>query len=402
MEAVRQGVEVLVPAQPIGLRGVTACVAGRLILAGLLSVALFGVAAPAAAAPMDGKGQWVWYVSQSGGSAEAIAERAANRSLSVVYVKSGDGRDYWEQFSPQLVAALHARGIKACAWHYVYGTHPKGEAAVSAQAAVNGADCLVIDAETEYSSRYAQAHAYITELRRRVGPGYPIGLSSFPWVDYHLNFPYSVFMGNDGAQFNLPQIYWHTIGTSVQNAVEHTYLWNRPYNRELYPVGQTYADPPSRELGLFRRFMNEYGAPGESWWSWQETSRREFRKITKPLTRGVKDYAPVTSFPLLKQGSRGDLVVLAQELLLAHGAEGLYVDGVFGKKTTDAVIELQTRSGFVPTGQIGDTTWPKLLEREPVSTPWSERRRLGARGAGSDQPRSAGDPAQLEFAPPKR
>lgn len=379
--------------------------ARRLITTAVLAAALGLTTTTAAdAAPMDGKGQWVWYVSQSGGSGEAIAEVAANRGLDVVYVKSGDGRDYWEQFSPELVAALHARGIKVCAWHYVYGTYPTAEAEISAQAVTNGADCLIIDAETEYEGRYAQAHAYITELREQVGAAYPVGLSTFPWVDYHPAFPYSVFMGNGGAQFNLPQIYWYAIGTSVRNAVEHTYIHNRPYDREIYPIGQTYQDPPSKEIGLFRRFMNEYRAQGESWWSWQETHRREFRKISKPLTRGVKGYSPVESYPLLNQGDSGDLIVLAQELLLAWGAEGLFVDGDFGRKTRDAVSTFQAGAGIVPSGEIGDLTWQALLEREPASTPWSERR--GSRGlfgsgftAGASAPKSADDPSRLEFRP---
>lgn len=382
--------------------------ARRSLIAGLLGVALaLGAASPSlaqAATPMDGKGQWVWYVSASGGSGEAIARTADRKGLDVVYVKSGDGRNYWEQFTPELVAALQGRGLDVCAWHYVYGSDPIAEARVSAKAVENGADCLIIDAETEYEGRYSQAHAYVTELRRLVGAGYPLGLSTFPYVDFHPSFPYSVFLGKGGAQYNLPQVYWKAIGTSVRSAVEHTYVFNRPYDREIYPVGQTYLDPPSKDIGLFRRFMNEYKAPGESWWSWQETDGREFRKITKPVKRGVKNYDPVFSYPLLKSGSRGDLVVLAQELLLAHGADGLFVDGDFGRKTREAVSVLQGSAGISQTGQIGDLTWSKLLERDPVSTAWSKRKRGRDlfRAGGPELPRSAGDASRLEFSPVAR
>lgn len=361
-----------------------------------LILSSLSIAAPAHAdTPMDGKGQWVWYVSQSGGSGAAIAERAAETGLDVVYVKSGDGRNYWDQFSPELVDALHDRGIEVCAWHYVYGSHPVPEAAISAQAVENGADCLIIDAETEYEGRYSQAHAYVTELRRLVGPGYPLALSTFPYVDYHPAFPYSVFLGAGAAQYNLPQVYWRAIGTSVQAAVEHAYVFNRPYDREIFPIGQTYQDPPRRELSLFRRFMNEYGAAGESWWSWQETDRREFRKITKRERRGVRGYSPLEGYPLLRQGSRGDLVVLVQELLRAHGAE-TGVDGVFGRRTRDAVSAFQTTRGIVATGQVADVTWPALLEKEPESTKWSKRRRKRGRGT-VDAPSSAADPARSEI-----
>ena len=78
-----------------------------------------------------------------------------------------------------------------------------------------GADCVVIDAESELKGRYAQAQAYMRRLRARVGPDYPLGLTSFPYVHYHPTFPYSVFLGPGGAQFNVPQMYWKTIGVSV-------------------------------------------------------------------------------------------------------------------------------------------------------------------------------------------
>ena len=64
-------------------------------------------------------------------------------------VKSSDGTDFWSsQFTPQLVSAFHRAGLKVCAWQYVYGNHPVTEAYMGAQAVKDGADCLVIDAET--------------------------------------------------------------------------------------------------------------------------------------------------------------------------------------------------------------------------------------------------------------
>ena len=49
--------------------------------------------------------------------------------MTTLFVKSSDGSsNYWSQFSPQLVAELHANGLKVCAWQYVYGTNPAGEA----------------------------------------------------------------------------------------------------------------------------------------------------------------------------------------------------------------------------------------------------------------------------------
>ena len=115
----------------------------------------------------------------------------------------------------------------------------------------NGADCLVIDAESEYEGRYSSAQTYMTELRAKVGPDYPVGLASFPYVDYHPAFPYSVFLGPGGAQFNAPQMYWKDIGTSVDTVFAHTYLENTIYGRPIFPLGQTYSNPSSADLVRF-------------------------------------------------------------------------------------------------------------------------------------------------------
>ena len=44
---------------------------------------------------------------------------------------------------------------------------------------------------------YPPAH---TISRQAIGPEYPLGLTSFPYVDYHPRVPYSIFLGPGGAQ----------------------------------------------------------------------------------------------------------------------------------------------------------------------------------------------------------
>ena len=197
-------------------------------------------ASAAAADPFYGRGMWIWLVGRSaGGNPAAIAAQASSNGIKTLFIKSGDGGGYWSQFNGSLVRALHSAGLNVCAWQYVYGANPLAEAAVGARAVRNGADCLVIDAEAEYQGRYASAQIYIDALRAAVGRRYPVGLSTFPYADYHPGFPYSVFLGHDGAQFNLPQMYWRDIGTSVGSVYWHTYTVNRIYRRPIRPLGQT-------------------------------------------------------------------------------------------------------------------------------------------------------------------
>src|SRR4051812_26575591 len=189
----------------------------------------------------DGAGMWIWYLSQSsGGSSDRIAKRARRAGITTVFVKSSDGPGVWRQFSKARVRALHKRGLRVCAWGYVYGRRPTAEARAARTAIRRGADCFVIDAEAEYEGRYAAADKYMRKLRSYVGVDYPIGVAPFPYVDYHPAYPYSVFLGPYGAQFNLPQMYWRAIGTSVRNVYKRTYNYNTLYKRPVLPLGQTY------------------------------------------------------------------------------------------------------------------------------------------------------------------
>src|SRR5215213_3292689 len=114
---------------------------------------------------------WIWYLSKSeGGSPTAIAAHAARHGVRTVFVKSADGSDVWSQFSSTAVAALKATGLRVCGWQFVYGRDPIGEALAAAAAKDAGADCFVIDAESSYQGRYAQAQRYVAKLRELVGP----------------------------------------------------------------------------------------------------------------------------------------------------------------------------------------------------------------------------------------
>ena len=125
-----------------------------------------------------------------------------------------------------------------------------------------GADCLVIDAEIEYAGKYAAAQTYIEALREGSARAYPIGLASFPYVDYHECVPYSVFLGPGGAQYNVPQIYWHAIGDSPDNAYAHTFIQNRIYGRPIAPLGQLYGGVKRRRSSASARSPRPTGRPG--------------------------------------------------------------------------------------------------------------------------------------------
>src|SRR4051812_2093385 len=94
-----------------------------------LALALFlALPGAASAAAVDGDGMWIWYVKRSNsGNLDAIQARAEKHNIKTVYIKAADGRTRWPQFSPWLVSQLKLRGLRVCAWQFVYGLHPKTE-----------------------------------------------------------------------------------------------------------------------------------------------------------------------------------------------------------------------------------------------------------------------------------
>jgi putative peptidoglycan binding protein len=352
----------------------------------------------------DRQGMWVWYVSHSdGGSIGAILARARANDIGTVYVKAADGSGSWSQFSRGLVQALHRGGLDVCAWQFVYGDNPVAEAKVAAAAIAKGADCFVIDAEADYEGKYAAADRYIRALRARVGETFPVSLAGFPYVDYHPSFPYSVFFGPGGAQFNQPQMYWKAIGTSVRTVYEHTYLYNRIWGHPIYPIGQTYEGPGAASIKLFRRFAQSYGGLPPSWWDWQETSGREWGALgAASALRPVTGYRLEVVHPLLKRGAKGDMVVWLQEHLIAAGAD-LPVTGIFGRQTARAVHLFKQARGLPANALVDTETWEALLAYTPYRMRWSAARvRPDARARPPSRPLSASLPAKAYEIPPRR
>ena len=346
--------------------------------------------------PLAGDGMWIWYVSRSsGGNVGSIAKRARAHGIETVLIKSGDGTRYWGQFSSSVVAGLHSRGLRVCAWQFIYGRKPAKEARVGAAAVARGADCLVMDVEGHYEGRYPQASTYMSVLRSLTGPDYPLGLTSFPYVDYHPALPYSVFLGPGGAQYNLPQLYWKEIGTTVDAGFAHTWVWNRVYQRPILPLGQVYNNPKPGQVRRFRALALAHGFEGVSWWSWQSAGKRHWKAIRAPVAPATT--APYPSFPFLRVGSKGDFVAWAQQLL-AGGGYTVPISGYYQAPTQIAVYAFQADHGLPQTGNLDVPTWTLLVQNKALPVRWTNG---GAVAAGSSG-RAALRPPKSAKLPPVR
>ena len=319
------------------------------------------------------------------GDLTSIIATAHQYGVGTLMIKSSDGTTFWsQQFTPQLVATLHAGGLKVCAWQYVYGNDPVTEAYMGAQAVKDGADCLLIDAEVEYQGKYVAAQTYIQRLRKLIGARFPLALAGFPYIDFHPGFPYSVFLGPDGAQYNAPQMYWQDIGVTVDAVFAHTYSYNTIYGRPIFPLGQVYNSPPLRQIIRFRELSRVYGAGGVSWWDWQEASAADWSAVSRPAG-SLAGYVADDPMASIGEGARGDLVVWAQEHLVSAGQQ-IPVDGNFDASTLDAVENFQLAHGLTVDGIVGPETWAALLHYRPATVVWGAPAPLG--GQRSRGPRT--------------
>jgi hypothetical protein len=337
-------------------------------LAALLAgSAALGVAPAAASAPFHGTALWVSQVPAQT-TPQALGQDAVSDGVSGLYIKAGDGSTPNPQFTSMLVHGLKAGGVSVCAWTFIYGADPRAEAAVAIAAVHDGAQCLVVDAEGQYDGRYASAQLFVQEVRAHVGTHFPIGLAGQAEVLKHPTFPYSVFLGPGGFNFDLPQIYWKDLGVSVDQAFLASIGANAIYGRPIVPVGQLYGAPSTAAVARFRSLAAAYGCNGLSFFSLDAAQKASLLVLGGPAPPLSKHRAVP---PTIRPGADGDQIVWAQELLNAAGAR-LPVGGFYGQQTSMAVANFQTRHRLLRNGILNPATWALLMRLHAKEPPWTK------------------------------
>lgn len=78
----------------------------------------------------------------------------------------------------------------------------------------------------------------------------------------------------------------------------------------------------------------------------------------------LSKYAATDAVPVLKVGSRGEVVEDVQKFLKQNGAYTGAIDGVFGSKLKEAVASFQQQTSLTPDGVIGIQTWRSMLSSQ--------------------------------------
>jgi hypothetical protein len=316
--------------------------------------------------PFTGTALWVTQIlaPQTG---RQLAADAAAVGVRTLYVKAAEGSSAELQFSAALVAEMRAAGATVCAWTFAYGQNPSAEAAAAVTAAHDGAQCLVVDAESQYDKLYGAAQLFVRTLRSQLGASFPIGLAGEAEILRHPTFPYSVFLGPGGFNVFLPELYWLELGISVDAAFAATIGGDSLYGRPILPVGQIFGAPTAAEVMRFRALASAYSSPGLSFFDLDSAQPQALAALAAPRPRLSRR---ATVAPTLHAGACGDEIVQAQELLDSAGAH-LPVGGYFGTETARAVTSFQAHHRLAPSGVLGPATWRALLRLHPREPSWA-------------------------------
>ena len=183
--------------------------------------------------PFHGNGMWIWYVKKSsGGDLSRIARKAQRHGIeTALHQELRRRRAPGASSRPASCRYLHPAVSGSAPGSSSTAPIPGAEAKRGAEAVREGADCLVIDAESSTRAATRAADTYINKLRHAIGGRLPHRARQLPLRRLPPRVPLLRLPGPGGARFNLPQVYWHAIGVSVGQADRHTIRYNRVYER---------------------------------------------------------------------------------------------------------------------------------------------------------------------------
>jgi hypothetical protein len=331
------------------------------------------IVAPTKGALPVGKGMWLYLPERvEAGNVDATVARAKAVGLTHLYVRTGSSKSgfYAGEYLDRLLPKAHAAGIRVYGWDFPYLDNP-GDDVNRAMAAIlheapGGHRIDGFSADIELRSMGVNISAetatyYGENLRRLVGPGYPL-IATVPRPSPALRFyPFPEVVQHFDAI--APMVYWMNRDPAVDvgGAMDNLSQFGKP----VIPIGQAYDGfaeggppgvPSAAQIKVFMQVAEEKGAAAVSFWSWQHADQQAWDAIA--------------GAPFFNMGVAPDLSMFQirayQHLLRSMG----YTPGATGQldqPTTDAVRHLQRARGLEPTGTIDAGTRDALLA--PYASP---------------------------------
>lgn len=200
-----------------------------------------------------GLGIWIAF-QNSIGTVEKSIELLKLVGAKWVAPRAGEGpwRDsYWKpDMAREAIKKYHDAGIKVYPWIYSYPNSYTAEVPIFKALMEEGADGVFIDAEIEWQGHGQNkpaAESFMQKLRSELGDDCFIGHAPFPYVQWHLDFPYEEFGKYCDAVCD--QLYWTEISNdTVKHHIAVTdKQWsdvlakNPNFAKVRCPIGVTYG-----------------------------------------------------------------------------------------------------------------------------------------------------------------
>ena len=323
----------------------------------------------------QGVGLWLWQLSKiAGGDPQHTAALCDQLHARRAYIKVADGRTRSTSGRAVTGKALHDAGIAPWAWSYCYDSSPKEQADALADAAKEyGCKGAIVNAEIEFNDRKgpdaSTMDALLSRLRERLGPTFPIGLSSFKFPTFQPSYPWHVLHRHN--VLGMPQVYlWGRRGARHQTT-RAILEWSALGLQVLPSLGAWDAAPDGHtpgqvlEAGEVIKGLAQVGLchPVADLWVLDRMEAREWEWPCTQLTDQLREHGPLSAAlgletpwwqlaALLRLGfydgplntgwtadARGCLQKVQAEL-------GTKPDGVWGPRTQAAVRGELTRRGL--------------------------------------------------------
>jgi len=328
---------------------------------------------------LTGKGFFTWKIPYcEGGNVQAIAGEAQAAGLTHVLIKVANGIYRYNAASdlPGLVAALHAVGIQAWGWQYIFGQSPALEAGVASRQAVDlGLDGFVVNAEMEFKApgMSGPAITYMTLLRRAL-PYLPLALSSYRYPSLHREFPFHEFL--TFCDFAMPQVYWeqaHNPGAQLERCLGE-YQSLKP-DMPVVPTGAAYkwngwaATPGDVAEFLAQAKILVQGCNFWEWWF----ARQRLPELWPVIAEFAWPGSPPPPPPPPDQGLR--MRVIASRLNVRTGPGTVYASiGSLSAGDHVVVQDIAGASAWVEIDYQGRRAWACVQGgasryMEPAETP---------------------------------
>ena len=318
---------------------------------------------------------WIWQLEKSeGGDVDAIAARAAAAGgLAPSSSRLGDGADAVGPVHPaarRRAAPARAEGLRLAVR---LRQQPERRGAPSPRPrSPTGADCFVIDAESQYEGKYAAAQTYMTALRAAAGPSYPdrpdlVPLRRLPPGPAVLGLP------RPGRRAGQPA------AGLLEGHRRDRRRDQRPHARPQPHLRR--ADRAARARPTTTRRPPTCGASASSG---RPTARRACRGGAgrRPTPRtGTSSSEPAPAarvepdpgWPALGKGAKGDEVVWLQEHLTQTYPDRHGDGQVRHARRSTAVKAIQTANGIAVTGTTDASTWAAALKLPFTRVDWTAR-----------------------------